>query len=301
MGYPHQQPARATSTEELRAVLDRFFDEESYEKGLKWHPRPSDVIISPYAKCGTTWLQQIAHGLRTRGSMDFEEITNVTPWIEVAYDVGWDLEAPQSASPRLFKSHLNYHDIPKGARYIVSFRNPENALVSFYRFFEGWMFEPGTIDLETLFRWRWPRERLGEIGYWYHMRSWLSMLGNEDVLLLCYENMRADLPRTVERIARFMGIDLDQELLEIVLHQSSREFMLAHKEQFTDHLINRIGSRRANLPAPIEMAKITPGASRDARYRLSQALRDELDEIWREQDLPGLGFERYEDLRAALA
>jgi len=32
-------------------------------------------------KCGTTWMQQIVHGLRTRGSMDFNEITRVVPFL----------------------------------------------------------------------------------------------------------------------------------------------------------------------------------------------------------------------------
>lgn len=34
----------------------------------EWYtPRPSDVIISPAAKSGTTWLLQIAHQLRVKG------------------------------------------------------------------------------------------------------------------------------------------------------------------------------------------------------------------------------------------
>lgn len=31
-------------------------------------PRPTDVIISPAAKSGTTWLMQIAHQLRVKGA-----------------------------------------------------------------------------------------------------------------------------------------------------------------------------------------------------------------------------------------
>ncbi len=78
------QGARATTTEELEIILGRFFDEASRVRGLAFKPHRSDIIISPYAKCGTTWLQQFAHGLRTRGSMEFDEINAVTPWIEIA-------------------------------------------------------------------------------------------------------------------------------------------------------------------------------------------------------------------------
>lgn len=85
--------ARATSLAELDELGPRLFSAESRRRGLAFQPRPTDVIISPYAKCGTTWLQQIAHGLRTRGSMDFEEISVVVPWLEVAHRHQFD-EAP---------------------------------------------------------------------------------------------------------------------------------------------------------------------------------------------------------------
>jgi hypothetical protein len=291
---------RATTVTELDVVLRKFFDESKTPLGLAFKPRPSDIIISPYAKCGTTWLQQIAHGLRTRGSMDFDEITCVSPWLEVAYDVGWDLEAAQIANPRLYKSHVSWHDIPKGCRYICSFRHPYDAIKSFYRFFEGWLFEPGTISLETLTHWRWPRYEVDKQGYWYHLISWWEQRHNPDVLLLCYEDMKADLPGTVQKVARLMGIELDDSLLDIVVRNSSREFMLAHKQQFDEHHIRRIGGKRAGLPPPIDSSKVTPGTSNEARYQLSSALKEELDDIWREQVQSKFDIKDYEELRQAL-
>jgi hypothetical protein len=79
MSIQAPQNSRATNLNELDSALSKLFSEESERRGLAFQPRPSDIFISPYAKCGTTWLQQIVHGLRTRGSMDFEEITSVTP------------------------------------------------------------------------------------------------------------------------------------------------------------------------------------------------------------------------------
>lgn len=291
---------RATNFEELETILNKLFSEESRQHGLAFQPRPSDIIISPYAKCGTTWLQQIAHGLRTRGSMDFDEITTVTPWIEVAHDMAWELDAPQIAEPRIYKSHLSWHHVPKGGRYICSFRHPADAFVSFYRFFEGFFFEPGTISLGAFFYWRWPREELAEKGYWYHLSSWWEQRHNEDVLLLCYEDMSADLPGTVQRIARFMGISLDDELLDTVLRQSSREFMLAHKHQFDEGPFRQRAKRLAVLPLDVDAHKVTSGAPSTSRYQLPAALRKELDEIWQEQIQPRFGLESYEELRQNL-
>lgn len=291
---------RATSLKELEAVLDKFFDETKTPLGLAFKPHPSDIIITPYAKCGTTWLQQIAHGLRTRGSMDFDEIETVVPWIEVAYDVGWDLKAPQVAEPRLYKSHVSWHDIPKGCRYICSFRHPYTAIVSFYRFFEGWIFEPNTISLEELTRWRWSRDKADKQGYWYHLISWWEQRQNQDVLLLCYEDMIANPSGAIQKVARFMNIELDDSLMDIVLRQSSREFMLAHKRQFDEHHLRDIGGKRAGLPPPIDSGKVTSGASDDARYKLPPHIKNELDEIWQEQVQPKFGFKNYEELCQAL-
>lgn len=292
--------SRATTVKELDAIEAKFWDEASQARGLAFKPQPSDIIISSYAKCGTTWLQQIAHGLRTRGNMDFDEISTVMPWIEVAYDVGWDLDGPQVAEPRVYKSHCSWHDVPKGGRYICSFRHSHDAIVSFYRFFEGSHFEADTISLETLMAWRWPRDEVDSQGYWYHLSSWWEQRHNKDVLLLCYEDMKADLPGTVRTIAHFMGITLDDALFDIVVRQSSRQFMLAHEHQFDSRHIRDIGEKRAGLPPAIDFSTVTPGASNELRYQLSPALKTKLDDIWREQITPRFDIESYEDLRQSL-
>ncbi|MCB1045552.1 MAG: sulfotransferase domain-containing protein, partial [Acidobacteria bacterium] len=64
---------------------------ESIRHGLTYQVQPSDLFISPYGKCGTTWLQQIVHSLRTRGDMEFDDISRVVPWLEMAHRLGLDL------------------------------------------------------------------------------------------------------------------------------------------------------------------------------------------------------------------
>jgi len=71
------------------------------------------VIIATYPKTGATWLQQIVHGLRSGGAIDFEEIGDVVPWIGMAHDLNDD----QGGAPRAFKSHeFLDDDLPKGCR-----------------------------------------------------------------------------------------------------------------------------------------------------------------------------------------
>ena len=108
---------RARSLAEFGEIGARMFVPADIGAGIaSYRPRASDVVITPYGKCGTTWLQQIFHTLRTGGDFDFDDISRVVPWIETAAIVGLDLEAPQRAEPRGFKSHLPYDRVPKGAR-----------------------------------------------------------------------------------------------------------------------------------------------------------------------------------------
>jgi hypothetical protein len=299
---PEREPRgfRATNIQELEAVLDKIFSSANLQRSLAFQPRPGDIIISPYPKCGTTWLQQIAHGLRTGGSMDFDEITAVTPWIEVAFDIGWDLDAPQVAEPRVFKSHLSYYEMPKGARYICAFRNYHDAMVSYYRFFEGWMFEPGTISLDALTDWRWPADQIESRGYWYHLRSWWEQRHNPDVLLLCYEDMQADLTETVRKVAHFMGIALEDRLLHTVVRQSSRQFMLAHRQKFDSRHMREIGSNRAGLPLFPNADKVTAGPQKRSGGLIGPAVKTRLDGFWKDQITARFGLADYGDLRRAL-
>src|SRR5690348_4535759 len=102
---------------EMFALQAKSWNSEERARSIaSYRPRPTDIIISPYAKCGTTWLQQTFHCLRTRGDMDFDDVSRVVPWIETARQLGLDLEVPQRGSPRGFKSHLPYDQVPKGAR-----------------------------------------------------------------------------------------------------------------------------------------------------------------------------------------
>lgn len=291
-----QRLRRPTSLAEIKERTKGMGTEEGRQYGRNFPLQPTDVVITPYGKSGTTWLQQIVHGLRTRGDMEFDDISRVVPWLETSYDLGIDLHAPQKGYPRAFKSHLNWYDVPKGGRYIVSIRNPKDVLVSGYRFMEGWFFEPGSISLEEHARdgFLAPEKR----GYWKHLRSWWEQLGREELLLLSYEAMRGNLAATVHSVADFIGIALDDELLEIVIEQSSLPFMLQHKDKFDDKLIRERSERVAQLPSGSDSAKVRVGEIGQHRYELTPALSEELEQIWREEIETTLGFPTYEALCA---
>jgi hypothetical protein len=296
--------ARARSVEEFRTLMGRMLTPEGIARGLAFAPRPDDVIIAPFGKCGTTWLQQIVHTLRTRGDMDFDDISRVVPWIETSTDLGLELDAPQRAHPRAFKSHLSWYEVPKGARYIVSIRDPRDALVSMFRFMEGWFIEPGAVDANAFAREHWMRNGSAsnpdQGSYWTHLASWWEQRHREDVLLLAYERTHADTAHCVRQVAAFCGIALDDELLTLTLEHASMPFMLRNKDRFDDHLMRELSVRRAGLPPDSDSAKVRKGAVGAHREELSEAVCAELDEIWRDTIGVRFGFRDYGELLAAL-
>jgi hypothetical protein len=294
-------PHRARSLAEFGAMAGKMFAPDDIAAGVAaYKPRPTDVIITPYGKCGTTWLQQIFHTLRTRGDFDFDDISRVVPWIETSRVVGLDIEAPQRGEPRGFKSHLGWDKVPKGARYIVSFRHPYDACVSHYHFMSGWFLEPGAVSLEEYARMYAGRAGQGT-DYWHHLVGWWSQRDNPDVLVLAYEQMNADPQGAIRRVAAFCGTQLDDELMALTLERSSFETMLKHKDKFDDLLMRRTSEARCNLPPGSDSAKVRKGGSGQGKAELTPALRAALDEQWAKIVTPATGFADYAALEAEIA
>jgi hypothetical protein len=285
---------RPSNLEELRALL---------RQGIKdpipvLETRPSDVLIATFPKCGTTWVQQIVHGLRTRGSMDFEEISMVIPWIERSPLLGIDINAPQVAEPRAFKTHLPWDQVPKGGRYISVLRDPTDALLSFYHFMNGVMFERDSVDVEGFYAAMFARHPLYGT-YWSHVRSWWEQRRRQDVQILCFEDMKRDHEGAVRRIAAFIGISADEELIALSTRQSTIEFMREHERHFDDAPTITAINRRDGLP-PARTTKVRSGRVGDGAS-LPSSLRAELDEGWKREIEAPLGIRSYEELRARLA
>ena len=283
----------ATSVEEIEKKFDNFRTSESKERAVSFIPEPTDIFISPFAKSGTTWLQQIVHSLRTRGDMDFREIMEVVPWIDMAFDLGIDIHAPQKALPRAFKSHMKWDNIPKGARYIYSVRDPKDVMISDYNFLGGWIFDKDAITIDEFVQ----DQYLSHNYYWEHVKSWWSQHDNPDVLFLCYEDMRQDLDATIRVIADFMHIKLDDALFEIVEEHASFEFMKAHNKQFDDHLIRDALNERLELPAHVTTSKVKNGRVGDHKQHLSTELIETIDARWTALMQADYGLAHYADLR----
>lgn len=288
---------RATSLEEMLELIRGFISDESKRRARAFSLQPSDIVISPFSKCGTTLLQHIVHGLRTWGDMNFGEISQVVPWLEAAHDVGIDLTASQP-HPRAFKSHMRWDEVPKGGRYIVSFRDPKDALISRYHFFQGWIFEPGSIPISDIAQ-GYFYSLGGPHGIWTHLRSWWKNRENPDVLLLSFEDMILDTPRLVRSVARFCRIDLNPDLLAIVEKQSTFDFMKIHNSHFNERLMHERGEKVLGLPSGGDTTKVRAGKSGAHVNELPNDISEEMDLIWRKEIGDSLGFDSYSEFRQA--
>jgi hypothetical protein len=278
---------RATSMAELAELFKaRGNSEDLKEQSINdYEPRPTDVVITPFGKCGTTWTQQIFHTLRTRGDMDFDDISRVVPWIETARFLGLDINLEQRAEPRGFKSHLPYDKMTVGAKYINVIRDPLDAAYSGYKFMDGWYLERGAVSAEEFVS-----VRPEEARYHKHFISWWPHRFDENVLFLVYEHMKDAPERTIERIAAFSGIILDDELRALTLDHASLAFMQNHKDRFDDAMM-RAGSEKDLLPPGSDSAKVRVGQVHE--FEWSEETVNLYDGLWHQHVAPVTGFDSY--------
>lgn len=272
------------------------------QQQIRW--RENDVVISVPAKSGTTWTMNIVHQLFTGGTTDFRDIYEEVPWIEFLghpaqthQEVVERLDAMSLARRRAFKTHSAPPAVPffaAGAsprvKYIVVFRNPEEALVSFRPFIDQHTDE--WFDL-----WQVPREALcrTEFRSFYYevidakrmqnkffgfLDAWWPLRAEPNVLFLHYSDMKHEHEATVRTIAKFLGIDLTTAQWGAILQYTSFRWMKEHEEKFEARTTGKVPILRTG-------AMIRRGETGSARTdgmtdEIAQHLREAAAEICRD-------------------
>lgn len=287
---------RPTSIAEVKEKLSRFRSDEASAAVEAFEPRASDVFISTYSKSGTTWMQQVVHQLRSQGNTDYTDISEVVPWLESAVDVGIDPSADQPGGFRAFKCHLLFRDLPKGGRYITVYRDPMTVLPSFFRFFEGWWFEPGSISIDE-FALEMYVQGSAAGRHWDHLVEWWDRIEQSDTLVLCYEDMLLAPERVPPLIADFLGLSLEPETMSTIVKHCSRHYMVEHASLFEERLIRQHRDAYWGLPSGGDASKV---AAASAPIVLERETVRALQKNWSDIVKPALGFNDYKTLRAAL-
>jgi hypothetical protein len=203
---------------------------------LEYDGSPDDIFIVTYPKSGTTWLQMIVYQLTTDGAMDFAHIYEVSPYLdEVLIPRGRKI-SDLPGTPRVVKSHLRYHEIPRGpGRYIYGIRNGLDVAVSSHYHIRDWV--PGFRQCSRgEFFSRFLEGRV-PFGNWFeHVAGWLRNEDRLNVLVVTYEELSADLEAGVKRIADFCGIMIDPADMPRILERCSFAFMREHDDKFSIRL-----------------------------------------------------------------
>jgi len=249
--------------------LPMGFPVAGFIAGQRYRPAPTDIFVSTYPKCGTTWTQYIVY-LLLHGAEALpagKGINDVFPHLE---EVG-DEAVRTLPEPRLIKTHLPFAKTPWQplAKYIYVARNPFDCAVSFYHHTRGFVrhydFAEGTWDtfFECFMR--------GEVDfgdYFDNLLSWWPERSVSNLLFLTYEHMLADPAGAVRAIATFLGGQSAETaatplLLERVVALSSFDHMRVDQHRWSSQ-------RPANMPEFVRKGVVGDWAN---HFSLEQAAR----------------------------
>lgn len=210
-----------------------FCDQEILDK-CKAYPARDEVFICSFPKSGTTWMQNIVFTLLTKGTdRSFGQISDRTPMLE--HRRTWAASEPgqppalataiaeQTASMprRAFNTHLLWHLLPTAspkARFIYVVRQGEDAMVSFYHHLKNQ--QEGNFEGDFPAFFEESMAGTSPFGRWTdHLASFLPVLaaGDPRVMLVSYEQMKADLAGVVLKVAKHLDLKISEKDVEPLL------------------------------------------------------------------------------------
>ncbi|NXX15296.1 ST1C1 Sulfotransferase, partial [Podargus strigoides] len=209
-----------------------------WDQVWKFKARPDDLLIATYAKAGTTWTQEIVDMIQQNG--DTEKCRRDTTYRRHPF-LEWYIPEPAAlrysglelaeamTSPRTIKTHLPVQLVPpsfweKKCKIIYVARNAKDNVVSYYHFhrMNKGLPEPGTWE-EFM-----EKFMTGKVlwGSWHdHVKGWWKAKDKHRILYLFYEDMKENPKQEILKILKFLEKDVNQEVLNKILHNTSFEIM----------------------------------------------------------------------------
>ncbi|KAM9290596.1 sulfotransferase 6B1-like, partial [Gastrophryne carolinensis] len=131
----------------------------------------------------------------------------------------------QDPSPRLISSHLNYENTPKTffekkTKILTIIRNPKDTAVSFFHFMNGNPALPTCKSWEQFFE----DYITGNVlygSYFDYLLGWEKHMDDGNLLVLTFEDMKADPLAEFKKICDFYGLSLTEEQLQQVQEKTS--------------------------------------------------------------------------------
>lgn len=225
---------------ERRVYQTAVFDSTRWEG---FRARPDDIFICTPPKCGTTWTQTIVASLLWPDGGQPAAIWDMSPWLEARFepidDVLARLEA--QAHRRFIKSHTPPDGLPwfPGTSYVAVLRDGRDAMMSLVNHIEHFRPEVRARLDEQARENHLPamREYDGDVRAFFaswlqdepvffpHASGWWERRHLPNVLLVHYNDLKADLDGEMARIARFLGIEVAPDLWPQVVERCTFESM----------------------------------------------------------------------------
>lgn len=184
------------------------------EIARRYEPRLTDVHIITYPKAGTSWIQEVAwlvnHNadIATSNAVPSSQRTTYIELRTSKMDKLSQLSVHPTESPRHIKWHHCSQLLPRRVveegRIIYVMRNPKDTAVSWYHFQRMNTLYGFTGDFDAFFE-LFLRGDVAYGCYWHNVLSWWRLRHRANVLFLTYEEMHADLPAVVRKVAAFLG------------------------------------------------------------------------------------------------
>ncbi len=231
--------------QKLREMHSHHFDSTIWND---FSFRDDDIIISTYAKSGTTWVQQIVSQLLFNGQAGLP-VAEMSPWLDLRVPPKQIklAEIEKQTHRRFLKTHLPVDALvfsPK-ARYIYIGRDGRDVVWSMYNhhananraWYEALNDTPGRVgppierppdSIRQYFNDWLARDGHPFWPFWENIRSWWDIRALPNVLMLHFENLKRDMPGEIRRIAGFLGIAVDEEKWPDILKHCSFDYMKAN-------------------------------------------------------------------------
>lgn len=206
--------------------------------------RSDDIVIASCYKSGTTLTQQIVN-LMVNGHDDFDYLHHLSPWVEHTGDpLDKKIAQIEKLSHRRFlKTHLPFEALPyhQEWKYICLFRDGRDVGMSLFNHVHALTLEAQRTSPVKLHK---PAADFGEFWtewietgkpYWdffAFINSWWQVRHLPNILLVHYTDLIHHKPAQIEKIARFLNIEIDRSRKTMILHKSSVEYMKQESEKF---------------------------------------------------------------------
>ncbi|KAM7250105.1 hypothetical protein ACFE04_021988 [Oxalis oulophora] len=283
-----------------------FFSNGFGLEGLLWmqdhfNPKPTDIFLMTYPKCGTTWLKALVYSIVKRTQFDFSTHPLLTynphelvPFLEVDLFGRLPIGDPDiMPSPRILASHLPYNLLPKlildsGCKMVSMSRDPKDTVVSKWHFLNKIkcdVYGQTQVPIEEAFD-SFCTGMCPPGSYWdFVLGYWRASLEcPENLLFLKYEAMKEDALGQVKKLAEFLGYPFTKEEEENEVIQEIVK--LCSFESLSNLQVNKTGLNLLNLENKSYFRK---GEIGDSKNHLMPDMMELIDKVTKEK-LSDTGF-----------